>query len=118
MGRFAMIDANEDGVISADEAAANAEDVFMAMDADDDGSLTKEEFMTIRMGPQNGWNQARQARRQKAKEARFDAMDKDGDGKVSQEDFMATAQARFELADSDSDGKVSPWDFRRRHRGW
>ncbi|MCB1427631.1 MAG: hypothetical protein KDJ66_00715, partial [Nitratireductor sp.] len=32
MGRFAIIDANDDGVISPDEAAAQRESVYLAMD--------------------------------------------------------------------------------------
>ncbi|MEI2384590.1 EF-hand domain-containing protein [Breoghania sp. JC706] len=116
MARFAVIDANGDGVISADEAAANAESVFAAMDADDDGALTKEEFMAVRMGPQMGWNQARQNARQTAKADRFAVMDADGDGKVAKADFIAAAKARFQKADTDKDGKVSPWDFRAMRR--
>jgi hypothetical protein len=114
-GRFTMIDANEDGVVSAEEAASAADEVFTAMDADDDGSLTKEEYMTIRMGPQLGYNPERQAARQKAKEDRFAAMDADGNGSVSKEEFMAAAQAHHASADADGDGKVSPWEHRGRN---
>ena len=51
MGRMATIDNDGDGMISDDEAAAQVEAVFLAMDSDDDGELTEEEYMAVRMGP-------------------------------------------------------------------
>lgn len=114
-GRFTMIDANDDGIVSAEEAASAADEVFTAMDADDDGALTREEYMAVRMGPQLGYNPDRQAAMQKAKEDRFAAMDKDGNGSVSKEEFMAAAQAHHASADTDGDGKVSPWEHRGRN---
>lgn len=114
-GRFNMIDANEDGVVSAEEAASAADDVFSAMDADDDGMLTKDEYMAVRMGPGNGWNPARREARQKAKSERFGTMDKDKDGKVSKAEFMEGAKAHHEAADANGDGKVTPWEMRRRN---
>ncbi|MBU1336018.1 MAG: hypothetical protein KJ944_17160 [Alphaproteobacteria bacterium] len=74
-GRYTMLDVNEDGVISAEEAASAADEVFTAMDADDDGFVTMEEYMTVRMGPQTGHNPNRQAAMQQAKEDRFAGMD-------------------------------------------
>ncbi|MBC7338024.1 MAG: hypothetical protein H5U01_17375, partial [Clostridia bacterium] len=55
-GRFPIIDADDNGVVSAEEAASAAEEVFAAMDADDNAELTMEEYMLVRMGPQDGWN--------------------------------------------------------------
>lgn len=114
-GRYTMLDVNEDGVISAEEAASAADEVFTAMDADDDGFVTVEEYMTVRMGPQMGYNPDRQAAMQQAKEERFAGMDPDGDGKVSKEEFLGAAQAHHEAADADADGKVSPWEHRRQN---
>lgn len=117
LARFAAVDADQDGVVSAEEAAAAVELVYVAMDADDDGRLTREEYRAVRMGPQTGTNAARQAERQNAKAARFDAMDGDHDGTVSRAEFLDGGKARFEAADTDRDGKVTPWEFRRQHRG-
>jgi hypothetical protein len=114
-GRFAMIDANEDGVITAEEAASAADDVFTAMDADDDGMLTKEEYMSVRMGPQLGRNPERQQQRQAAKEARFDEMDQDGDGSITKAEFLTLAEKHHMSADADKDGKITPWEHRRRN---
>lgn len=112
MTRMATIDSNDDGVISDDEAAAQVESVFAAMDADDDGELTEEEYMSVRMGPQRGFNEERQKMMQDRKKARFGEMDTDKSGTVSKAEFIAAGKARFEAADTDKDGKVTPWEFR------
>jgi Ca2+-binding EF-hand superfamily protein len=112
-GRFTLVDVNEDGVISAEEAASAADQVFTAMDSDDDGSVTREEYMAVRMGTGSGWNAERQAARQTAKEARFADMDHDKNGAVSKAEFIDGAQAHFDAADTDKNGAVSPWEFRR-----
>lgn len=114
-GRSMMMDANDDGVVSAEEAASAADEIFTAMDADDDGALTKDEYMAVRMGPQLGYNSERQAAMQKAKEDRFTAMDTDANGSVSKEEFLNAAQAHQAAADTDGDGKVTPWEHRRQN---
>ncbi len=116
MRRFSIVDENSDDRIGADEAAAWRESVFAAMDADDDGELTLEEYMTVRMGNQEGRNPQRQAMRQEQKKARFAPMDKDTSGKVSMAEFMAAGKAAFARADADGDGTVTPWEFRSHRR--
>jgi hypothetical protein len=112
-GRFTMIDENEDGVISAEEAASAVDQVFTAMDADDDASLTMDEYLAVRMGSGEGWNPERQAARQAAKQARYSQMDVDKNGTVSKAEFIDGGKAHFDAADGDNDGKVTPWEFRR-----
>lgn len=115
MQRMTAIDANSDGAISDDEAAAQVESVFLAMDTDEDGELTLEEFMAVRMGPGEGRNAERQKAMQERKKARFTEMDTDKSGKVSKAEFIAAGKARFQAADTDKDGKVTPWEFRAQH---
>jgi hypothetical protein len=112
-GRYAMVDADHDGFISAEEAASAADQVFTAMDSDDDGSITIEEYMSVRMGSGEGRNPERQAARQAAKEARFAEMDTDKNSSVSKAEFMDGGKAHLDAADTDKDGKVTPWEFRR-----
>jgi hypothetical protein len=111
-GRFAAIDSNEDGFVSSEEAASSADVVFSAMDADDDGTITLDEFMAVRMGAQIAMNPERQALMQARKKARFDPMDTDSDGSVSKAEFMSASKAHFDAADTDQDGKVTPWEIR------
>jgi Ca2+-binding EF-hand superfamily protein len=115
MQRLTAIDANGDGVIGDDEAAAQVESVFLAMDADEDGELTEEEFMAVRMGPGDGRNAERQKMMQERKKRRFSEMDTDKNGKVSKVEFVSAGKARFDAADTDKDGKVTPWEFRAQH---
>jgi len=116
--QFGMMDQNEDGVISADEAAAWHESVFFAMDANDDGALTFEEYMAVRMGPGAGLNSARQQAMQARKEARFKEMDTDSDESVSKAEFMAAGKARYEASDTNKDGKVTVWEARSQRRAF
>lgn len=116
MQHLGAIDTNDDGMISDDEAAAQVESVFAAMDGDDDGELTEEEYMSVRMGPGRGLNEARRKMMQERKKARFAEMDPDRNSKVSKAEFMAAGKARFEAADTDKDGRVTPWEFRAQHR--
>ncbi|MHB0953087.1 MAG: EF-hand domain-containing protein [Allorhizobium sp.] len=111
-GRFPIVDADENGVVTPEEAASAAEEVFAAMDADDNGELTLEEYMTVRMGPMDGWNKTRQAAREQEKTGRFGEMDLDKNDMVSQAEFLAGAKAHFAAADTDKDGKVTPWEWR------
>lgn len=112
MGPMAMIDANGDGVIGADEAAAHAEFAFAAMDEDGDGTIVADD---MGRGPM-GWRWSRNEARRKAMEERHKAhvavMDADKDGKVTEAEFFTSAKSRYEAADRDKDGKVTPWEFR------
>jgi Ca2+-binding EF-hand superfamily protein len=110
-----MIDQNNDGVISADEAAAFFESVFAEIDADHDDVLTKEEFLSARPGQGRGpGSDFARTRR----EERFAAMDTDKDGKVSHAEFLEAHRQIFAAADADKDGKVTPWEFRSQRWRW
>lgn len=118
MGRFGTIDTNDDGIISSDEAAAQVEMVYTAMDADEDGELTEEEYMAVRMGPGQGLNAERQKAMQERKKARFTEMDADKSGKVAKAEFIAAGKTRFTAADTDKDGQVTPWEMRAQRWNW
>lgn len=113
-GRAGIIDQNDDGRISDEEAASAAEEMFLLMDIDDDGALTKEEYLATRMGGGFGWNSERQSAMQSRKEARFSEMDADGNGTISRGEFMEAAKAHHLDADQDGDGNISPWEHRQK----
>jgi hypothetical protein len=113
--RAAIVDRNGDGLISADEAAAWHEELFAAMDADDDEVVTLDEFIAVRAksttvpGPQADTMRQRQS-------THYKAMDKSGDGKLTANEFLDFGAARFKQSDRDGDGKVSVWEFRAHRR--
>lgn len=122
---FDVIDQNGDGRITADEVSTllsresyshlGAEqrqrtlDSFTRADADGDGQVDFEEFLTM-MTPEDPRAALRES---------FDAYDLDGDGFLTAEDFKRVAEeqggeltteqaeAMIQMADSNKDGKVS-----------
>ncbi len=111
-GRFVTIDQDQDGVVSAEEAAGNAELMFDVMDVNEDENLVLEEFMSVRMRSGAGYNPTRQQANQTRKADRFKAMDVDENGRVDKQEFMAAGEKRFQASDTDQNGQVTPWEFR------
>ena len=87
---FEAMDKDDDGKVSKEEYRGPAP-LFDRLDADKDGFVTKEETAAM----------AERLRELAAK--RFQAMDKDDDGKVSKEEYQGPA-ARFDRLDADKDG--------------
>lgn len=109
-----VIDANGDGFIGPDEAAALADGMFMRLDRNHDNVIDEAEATD---GPgKHGWR--RWLGQQQADDlttklkAAFAERDADKDGKVTKQEFMAFAQNRYASLDTAKDGKVSPWVFR------
>ncbi len=109
---MAAIDTDQDGSISAEEAAAHAELMFVGMDADQDGALVAEEFGGGRMGMMRALNPAMPQAMQERHAAHFATRDGDGDGKITMAEFLAAEKALYDAADGDGDGKVTPWELR------
>ena len=113
--RMALVDGNQDGLVSADESAAWHESTFAAFDADGDETVTREEYLAGHMGYSSAAG-PRAAQMAQLKEARFKEMDKSGDGKLALDEFLAYAALRHKAADQDGDGKVTVWEFRAARR--
>jgi hypothetical protein len=91
----AALDADMDGVISAEEIA-NAGAALAALDTDADGSLSQEETRPARPERAAGCRGPRDVMRH----------DVDGDGVVTLEEFTAHATEAFGMIDANVDGQI------------
>ncbi len=102
-GHWDKMDANGDGVLTADEVSGRSAEWFAAADADGDGAVTKEEM--------KAYHQAKRAERREKHNP-----DKNGDGVVDRTEYITAAQDRFDRLDKNGDGVLSE-DELRRNRG-
>lgn len=86
-GPFGILrfDANADGKVTRSELDAGQKSAFAGLDADRNGSVTREEMRT-----------AMEARREVAQKARFTRMDTDGNGQLSEAEMKAARDDRHE----------------------
>jgi hypothetical protein len=116
LGMMAIVDANGDAVVSADEASVIASSHFDLLDPDGDDTVTRAEFLAApRFGAMGGAMMQGPLFEQR-RNGRFDTMDADSDGSVTFDEFLAAAQATYGDADADGDGTVTVWEFRSAHR--
>lgn len=99
--RFARLDGNGDGSITREEIVTVRAKVFERLDRNGDGFVDEEEVDRARQAiiDRATVMEARLARR-------WEKMDADRDGKVSVAEFQRR-QVMFELADRDGDGVVT-----------
>lgn len=103
---FATMDTNSDGSITVEDIEALRAQRFAALDADGNGSVSREEFMEHaagRAGDRAG--------------KMFDRLDSDGDGALSRDAIEARrgngpdAERMISRFDSDGDGALSQEEF-------
>ncbi|MEL7486790.1 MAG: EF-hand domain-containing protein [Pseudomonadota bacterium] len=97
------LDADGDGLITAEELNARNQALLEAADTDGDGAISLEEMRIHR-----------EKRREEARKARNP--DKDGDGVISFAEFQDASTARFERLDRNGDGVLSEDEQPRRGR--
>lgn len=95
--RFDKVDADHDGVVTADEYVAAARALYAQFDAKHDGRVTAAE---IESSPRT------QERAVRVAEHLVKHMDTNGDGLVSQDEFLAAARTRFARIDRNGDGFI------------
>lgn len=95
-----QMDANIDGVVSADEHEAGVEMTFDAVDADEDNFISADEMDAAR--------EAKNERGTQSSADRIAALDLDKDGRLSETEHAAGAKATFKEADASSDGNLDP----------
>lgn len=130
--RFAALDANRDGQLSADELKGpRAARMIGRADTDKNGKISQAEFRaaaasrfaradtdrdgTIEAGERQGkWGK----RGGRGGGARMLArLDTDRDGAISQAEFVAGAQQRFQKMDSNGDGRIDAAEIQARRGG-
>ncbi len=113
-----LADLDGDGFISDDEAALRHEEAFALIDANDDDTLTLDEYMAVRFGggPHGAGLGPRRADMDKRKKTRFESMDADDDGIVRKLEFLTAGEEQHRAADTGGDGKVSIWEYRAARR--
>lgn len=94
--RFQALDANEDGVLSKYEYDSDA--AFAAMDDDHNGGISAEELQTI-LGPQEQEGAVSAA-------DRIIRSDLDNDGELSDDELRRSLDFRFQWLDKNKDGNV------------
>ncbi|MCK0167486.1 hypothetical protein MWU52_08000 [Jannaschia sp. S6380] len=108
-----QIDADHDGMISADEMDRAAREVFAAIDTDLDGVLTRGELFGWKVGMAEiaafrGREQAYAATMNLV----FDLLDRDGSNGLDAEEHAGGLVAARAMADRDGDGTMSLAEFR------
>ncbi len=100
--KFKTMDANGDGMISANEHASGVRAMFDRMDANRDGNVTTAEMdASHKMKGDKGMHHDMSSADKIAK------MDTNGDGMLSSSEHDAGARTKFTEMDSDKNGSVS-----------
>jgi Ca2+-binding EF-hand superfamily protein len=100
---FAMMDANKDGMISADEHAAGARAMFEKMDGDKDGKVTAAEMAAAHKAVTGHATK----KSDMSAPDKIKAVDSDGDGILTAEEHAKASASMFAKMDTDKDGFLS-----------
>lgn len=102
--RLEAVDANQDGNITKDEIAAHRADKFLSADTNGDNLVSAEEFEAFA-------DAERERKREARQEKRFAKLDANGDGVITAEEHASAADERmdrmFERVDTDGDGVIT-----------
>ena len=98
---IAKYDLNGDTQITATEVSTKRESIFQYMDADSDGDMSFNEYLTLDS-----------IKRQAVLKARFNKLDSNQDGYVTQSEYRSYI-GRFTAMDSNGDGNLTTQELNR-----
>ncbi len=104
-GMMRGFDGNGDGAITREEFQSHMDSMFAVMDRDHSGTLTRDEFRSLHMGPGGAfgpWTRQQDAR----KAERFAEIDRNKDGMIDRDEFNAWEGGWFGRADPRGRGSV------------
>ncbi len=100
------LDTNGDGGISQQELDAYLSQRFTFLDADGNGTVTREEFRTAEER-----DKTLQRQKQEYLDRTFGRLDSDSDGQLTKNELLTEATQRFKRADVDGDGALTAEDL-------
>lgn len=111
-------DLNSDGSVTLEEATERRSDVFASFDADENGVLSAEEYDLFDEArandmKENGMGMGK-SKGNPANGMMRKFTDANGDGEVTQDEFMASVPAWYAKIDKNGDGTVTADDFARK----
>jgi len=112
---FTRLDVNHDGKLDEADKTAHLNQRFDAMDADHNGSLSRDEFIAAHAKipmddgpPHGGPRMGNPGKAMHEMGMMYHMADTNGDGAVSKDEFIAAHLKMFDQADSNHDGKLIP----------
>jgi Ca2+-binding EF-hand superfamily protein len=99
---MSAMDKDNDGTVSKQEFTAYMEAQFDKADIDHDGTLDKNDLEQLR----KNWGIVSTDANSSGAKLSLTAMDKDHNGKVTKQEFTTYMEAQFDKADTDHDGTV------------
>jgi len=105
-----LMDADQNGTVSAQEFKDFRGQNFSAADKNKDGNLDAEEFSGLSKITAEQRKKAREMAKQKKVKKHFGKMDADGDGKISRDEYDAKGERGFMRMDKNNDGALNKED--------
>lgn len=100
-----ILDTNGDGGISPQELEIYLSQRFAFMDADGNGTVTREEFRSTEER-----DKTLQRQKQEYLDRTFGRLDSDNDAQLTKNELITGAAQRFKRADADGDGRITAED--------
>jgi Ca2+-binding EF-hand superfamily protein len=116
--KFKLMDTNGDGKISRAEHAAGAQTMFAKMDANNDGIVTADEMNASHPETKSSklkfWE--KKDKEEMSAAEKISVIDTNGDGRISRAEHEAGSEKMFTKMDTNDDGFLSREEFEAGHK--